>query len=98
MPRKKRCTALVLSLVLIAGIASQAAAAFPLGGSRAAVNDTTAGLLGAVWGWLTGQWANLGHLVAVQTQHVTGVWQKTGPGISPNGGSGCSQPPASTPP
>jgi len=89
MPRKNRSTALVAVLALLLSLAGQAAVALPLGPRPA--NDIFAGdVLGAAWGWLTGQLASLGHMVAVQTRPVTTVCEKNSPGGDPNGGHGNS--------
>jgi hypothetical protein len=101
MPRKNRCTALVLALALLVGLAGQAAVALPLGGHRSAANETSAGdFLATAWAWLTAQWSNLGQVVAAPARVVTGAWVKVSPGGDPNGGSGnCSHPGApGTPP
>jgi len=89
MPRKNRSTALVAVLALLVSLAGQAAVALPLG-SRPA-NDAFAGdVLSAAWGWLTGQLASLGHMVAVQATQVTGALAKGSAGGDPNGGHGNS--------
>jgi hypothetical protein len=88
MPRKNRCTALVLVLALLACLAGQAAAAMPAMGPRAAANDSTGGdLLSAVWGWLADKWAALGHVIAAPTRQAPGGWEKSASAIDPNGGS-----------
>lgn len=91
MPRKNRCTALVLVLALLACVAGQAAAAMPAMGLRAAANDSTGGdLLSAVWGWLADKWAALGHVIAAPAGHPPGAWEKAAGGVDPN--SGCAHP------
>ncbi|HEV3075653.1 MAG TPA: hypothetical protein VHB47_14625 [Thermoanaerobaculia bacterium] len=91
MPRKNRCTALVLVLALLACLAGQAAAAMPAMGSRAAANASTGGdLLSAVWEWLADKWAALGHVIAAPVRQEPGAWQKTAAGVDPNGG--CAHP------
>ena len=78
MPRKNRCTALVLVLALAACLAGQAAA-FPLMGGRAAVNDSTAGdFLSTVWDWLADKWAAIGHVIAGPAGHAPGALEKVG--------------------
>ena len=86
MPRKNRCTALVLVLALAACLAGQAAALPLMGGSRAAVNDSTAGdFLSNIWEWLAGKWAAIGHVIAGPAGHAPGASVK-GCGMSdPNG-------------
>jgi hypothetical protein len=78
MPRKNRCTALVLVLALAACLAGQAAALPLMGGSRAAVDDSTAGdLLSNVWGWLADKWAAIGHVIAgPPARHAPGAVEK----------------------
>jgi hypothetical protein len=77
MPRKNRCTALVLVLALAACLAGQAAALPLMGGSRAAVNDSTAGdLLSTVWEWLADKWAAMGHVIAGPAGHAPGALEK----------------------
>jgi len=85
MPRKNRCTALVLVLALAACLAGQAAALPLMGGSRAAANDSTAGdLLSVVWGWLTAKWAAVGHVVTGPAGHAPAPFEKTCSGLDPN--------------
>jgi hypothetical protein len=99
MPRKNRCTALVLVLALLACLAGQAAAAMPAMGPRAAANDSTGGdLLSAVWGWLADKWAALGRVIAAPAGQAPEAWQKTAAGIDPNGGSAHPGPQAPTQP
>ncbi len=90
MPRKNRCTALVLVLVLVlalaACLAGQAAAAMPAMGPRAAAIDATGGdLLSAAWGWLADKWAALGHVIAGPARQAPGAWEKSCGVIDPNG-------------
>jgi len=90
MPRKNRCTALVLVLALLACLAGQAVAAMPaMGGPpRAAAIDSTGGdLLSAVWGWLADKWAAFGHVIAGPARQAPGVWVKDCGHADPN--SGC---------
>jgi|GEM_PF-2690806 len=92
MPRKNRCTALVLVLALLTCLAGQAAAAMPAMGPRAAANASTGGdLLSAVWEWLADKWAALGHVIAAPAGQAPGAWEKTGSASDPNSGSqgGC---------
>ena len=85
MPRKNRCTALVLVLALAACLAGQAAALPLMGGARAAVDDSTAGdLLSTVWGWLADKWAVLGHVIAGPAGHAPGALQKCTAATDPN--------------
>jgi hypothetical protein len=86
MPRKNRCTALVLVLALAACLAGQAAALPLMGGARAAVNDSTAGdFLSTVWDWLATKWAAIGHVIAGPGGHAPGALEKQCSGIDPNG-------------
>jgi len=86
MPRKNRCTALVLVLALAACLAGQAAALPLMGASRAAVNDSTAGdLLSNVWGWLADKWAAIGHVIAGTAGHAPAAVEKGTSCIDPNG-------------
>jgi hypothetical protein len=88
MPRKNRCTALALALVLLLGLAGQAAMARPLQ-RQAAANDTTAGdFLAAAWAWITAQWTGLGQVLAAPVRAVTGAWVKDTGGSDPNGHAG----------
>jgi len=88
MPRKNRCTAVLLVLALLACLAGQAAASPLMGGSRAVANDSTAGdFLSAVWGWLADKWAVLGHVIAGPTPHAPAALQKCTSATDPN--SGC---------
>lgn len=92
MPRKNRCTALILVLALVGCLAGQAATAAPLGNLRAVANESTGGnLLSAVWDWLADHWAALGHVIAGPGQQAPGAWEKTGASNDPNNGpqSGC---------
>jgi len=85
MPRKNRCTALVLVLVLLGCLAGQAAA-LPLGSARAAANESTGGdLLSAVWGWLVDRWPSLGHVITGPAGHGPGAVEKDGSATDPNG-------------
>lgn len=85
MPRKNRCTALVLVLALAACLAGQAAALPLMGGSRAIANDSTAGdLVSAVWGWLADKWAALGHVIAGPAGHAPTPLEKCGAAQDPN--------------
>jgi hypothetical protein len=87
MPRKNRCTALVLVLALAACLAGQAAALPLMGGSRAAVNDSTAGdFLSNIWEWLAGKWAAIGHVIASPAGHAPGAVEKCGAASDPNNG------------
>jgi len=92
MPRKNRCTTLVLVLALLACLAGQAVAAMPaMGGPpRAAAIDSTGGdLLSAVWGWLADKWAALGHVLASPARQAPAASEKECSGSDPN--SGCKQ-------
>jgi len=86
MPRKNRCTTLVLVLALLACLAGQAVAAMPaMGGPRAAAIDSAGGdLLSAVWGWLADKWAALGHVIAGPARQAPAAFEKQCPGIDPN--------------
>jgi hypothetical protein len=89
MPRKNRCTALVLVLALLGCLAGQAAAALPLMGPRGVANESTAGdVLSAAWGWLASRWASLGHMIGSPAGHAPGVSEKQGGSTDPNSGSG----------
>ena len=86
MPRKNRCTALVLVLALAACLAGQAAALPLMGGSRAVVNDSTAGdLLSTVWEWLAAKWAAIGHVIAGPGGHAPAALEKSCANVDPNG-------------
>lgn len=86
MPRKNRCTALVLVLALLACLAGQAAALPLMGGARAAVNDSTAGdLLSTAWGWLADKWAAIGHVIAGPAGHAPVAVEKCGSAGDANG-------------
>jgi hypothetical protein len=87
MPRKTRWTALALALTLLAGLTVQAAAAAPLGPRPAIADSNPAGLLGALWGWLTHQWWSLGENLANQARPGGGAWTKGAGGSDPNDGS-----------
>jgi|ERR1700674_3289033 len=89
MPRKNRCTALILVLALLGCLAGQAAAALPMrGAARAAANESNGGdLLSGVWGWLADKWANLGHLIGGPAGHGPGAVEKDGSATDPNGGA-----------
>jgi opacity protein-like surface antigen len=99
MPRKNRSTALALALVLLLGLAGQAAMARPLQ-RHAAVNNTNAGdFLAAAWAWFTAQWSGLGQVVAAPARAVTGASPTGSGGSDPNGGgSNCLLPGPGTPP
>jgi hypothetical protein len=86
MPRKIRCSAVVvLMLSLVAGLAGQAAHAAPAT-VRPAVNDSSAGdLMFAFWSWLTVKLADFGQLPGVQTRPGTGMILKIGSQGNPNG-------------
>jgi hypothetical protein len=93
MPRKIRCTALVVVLLLLSGLIGQAAAALPLG-PRAAFSDTNAGdFFAAFWDWLAARWASFSHAVAIQAQPVGGAWEKAGSNQDPNGRPLCDRTP-----
>ncbi len=86
MPRKNRCTALVLVLALAACLAGQAAALPLLGGSRGAVSDSTAGdLVSTVLGWLADKWAAIGHVIAGPGGKAPAALEKKCSGADPNG-------------
>jgi hypothetical protein len=87
MPRKNRCTALVVVLALLACLAGQVVAAMPaMGGPRAAAIDSAGGdLLSAVWGWLADKWAALGHVIAGPARQAPGMWEKSCGITDPNG-------------
>lgn len=86
MPRKIRCSAVVvLMLGLVTGLAGQAAQAAPVT-SRPAVNESSAGdIMFAFWGWLTAKLAGLGQIAGIEPRPGTGMTLKTGSQGNPNG-------------
>lgn len=90
MPRKNRCTALVLVIALLACLAGQAAAAMPATGNRPAASDSIGGdLLGSIWAWVANKWASLGHLTVTPARQAPWASEKQGGSTDPNSGA-CS--------
>lgn len=84
MPRKIRCSAVVvLMLSLVAGLAGQAAQAAPAT-ARPAINESSSGdLMFAFWGWLTAKLAGLGQIAGIEPR--PGTTLKVGGQLNPNG-------------
>ena len=84
MPRKNG-PALILVLALLIGLVGQVAVAQPPG-TRSAVAESSAGVLAAVWGWLTERWSSLGQALSTPAQLPNRVWVKSGASNDPNNG------------
>jgi len=83
MPRKNRGPALILVLALLVGLVGQVAVAQPPG-TRSAIAESSAGVLAAVWGWLTERWSSLGQALGTPAQLPNRVWVKAGSNVDPN--------------